>query len=117
MELLEKIKNIACNEMKDLKYIPIGIMDGLLGTVFYKAGVPRTNPIPQEYFEAFKEAICDQFCGGCEPEFENKEAYERFENLRSEKYHFVVEDPKGGMYDKRSPYVDKTIPYLAKIKS
>lgn len=73
--------------------------------MFDLANVPRVNPIPPEYFNTFMDAVV----GGVEPEFETEEEYLKYEQEISElmSLEWIVSE-------KRSPYKDKTIPFLGK---
>lgn len=112
---MSKVKEIAIKELEDFKYLYNEHLEGFIGTVFYRAGVPRLNPIPEEHFYDIKEAICDVFHGGCEPEFETEEEWKRFESIDNEHFMYVIEssDRYSGP---RSPFQDKSIPFLAKVE-
>ena len=127
MTIAEKIKIVAHQELKDVKHLPMILARGAIGVIFAKAGVPRVNPIPEEYFEAFKEAMCDEFCGGCEPEFEDEKSWKEWNNLNSTNARFMVESEMENFSDsskedyirveyRRSPYCDKTVPFLVFLK-
>lgn len=120
--MYKKILKIAERELSQLKYIPgtnIVFIAAFCGDVFRKANVPRVNPIPNEYFDAVKEAICNEFYGGCEPEFETESAWNTWNQLNNEYLYYDVEEfqysdfyKRKMMIGERSPYKDKTIPYL-----
>lgn len=107
----DKIYNNALKELEGTKYLYSSIYVGFIGSVFNKSGVPKVNPIPQDYFEIIKTALCDSFHGGLEPEFETEKEFENFENINNEHYYYITEKEKIG-YNQNSPYQDKNIPYL-----
>ena len=90
------------------------------------AGISRTK-MNDEIIEAFKHAICNVYHGGCEPEFDNEEAYEKWENFNMKAFMLVTEAKvKEASFnpmwhrkvedvtlrtDDASPFVDKSIPY------
>lgn len=114
MDIIEKIKAVTLNEVSELSYFYDEHLIGLIGTAFAKAGVPRTNPIPIEYFNAFKEVVEEEMFSGIEPEWASMEAYNNWENLHT-RYVYRTETEHGALkrWDgNRSPYKDKTIPYL-----
>ncbi len=114
MKRIEKIKAIAMEEVSTLKYLYDAYLIGLIDTIFNKSGVPKTNPIPKEYFDAVKDVMEDEFYGGLEPEWETLEAYKNWQTLnvrfiyRTEKEHELLNRYNGHT----CPYYDKTIPYL-----
>jgi hypothetical protein len=116
MNIEEKIKYHTIEECKNIKYFYVKQLVGIIGTVFNNAGVPRINPIPQEYFEIIKDVICDEFCGGCEPEFEDVSNHDLWDAIDNKHYLFVTENETKDVekygYNKRSPYSDKILPYL-----
>jgi hypothetical protein len=117
--IADEIKKEAIRQMDELKYVPRNFTEGLLATVFDNVGIQRTNPIPQHYFHAFEDAIYESFYGGCEPEFETEDEYNRFQEviseLNSDHYKFVLDKDKNWI-NQRSPYTDKTVPYLKYFK-
>lgn len=116
MTLVEKIQKISEKECDKFKRLPFSLWVGHCSEVFDKVGVPRTNPIPEEYFDAVIDGIIDSFFGGCEPEFENEEDYERYEKaveiLKSCEFTVEKRNEHGFFTTKHSPYRDKTIPFL-----
>ncbi len=117
MKIVEKIKVITMEEVGTLKYLYDAYLMGLIDTVFNKSGVPKRNPIPKEYFDAFKDAMEDEFFSGIEPEWDSMEAYENWQKLnvrfiyRTEKEHGALNRHNGNT----CPYYDKTIPYLTLV--
>ena len=120
MTLVEKIQKISEMECDGMKRLPFFLWVGHCGIVFNKAGVPRTNPIPEEYFDAVIEGIINSFFGGCEPEFENEEDYDRYEEavevLKSCEFTLEQKNEYGYFTTNRSPYRDKTVPFLNPTK-
>jgi len=111
----EKVSAIALDEVSKLKYIYFDQMTGLIGTILNNSGVEKINPIPEDYFIAIKNAICDEFHGGMEPEFDTKEAFENWLNMNSEHYFYITTEERKLMdntWSQQSPYRDKNIPYL-----
>lgn len=113
MELIDKIQKISermCDGLKRINYYDILI--GHCSQVFRLANVPTVNPIPEKYFDAVIYGIYDSFYGGCEPEFEDDEQYEKhqraIENLK--KCEWI--NPTTEFEKRKSPYQDKTKPYL-----
>lgn len=113
--MYDKIVKIAEIELSQLKYFPgttIGYVASFCAHVFAKAKVEKVNPIPNEYFDAIKMAICNEFYGGCEPEFETETAWNTWNNLNNEILYYGIESSGSGYNRERSPYQDKTIPFL-----
>ena len=123
--VLDKIQQVSAEECQGLRRLPFGMLIGHCAYVFDKVGIPHVNPIPEEYFDAVIWGLCDAFYNGCEPEFETEEEWDNYENaiskLKSCKY--IVEDCDVDMYGRvvnyrtlRSPYMDKSIPFLSPKK-
>ena len=115
----QKVSAIALDEVSKCKYIYFDKMLGVIDAVLDRSGVKKVNPISEDYFIAIKEAICDEFYGGMEPEFETKESFENWNKLNSEHYFFITENDRkhNNLYRFQiSPYKDKTLPYLIFIK-
>lgn len=121
-QLIDKIERISAELCSELTRLPFGFLVAHTATVFDKAGVPRVNPIPEEYFDAVLYGIFDEIYGGLEPEFDTEEEYNRFTNavskLKSAEY--MIEEYEYSSFwnqDIRitpaSPYQDKSIPFLA----
>lgn len=111
----EKVSAIALDEVSKTKYLYFNQMTGLIGTILANSGVEKLNPIPDDYFIAIKNAICDEFHGGMEPEFDTKEDFDNWEDMNSEHYLYITVEERKSMKDvwnQRSPYKDKKIPYL-----
>lgn len=120
MSIEKKIKYYTQEECLGTKYFYIAHILGVLATVFTKAGVPKTNPIPNEYFEIFKDTLTDIYFGGIEPEFESDNVWDEWDVINSENYIFITEEEfnkNRGLYNPnaRSPYSDKTVPYLVRL--
>jgi hypothetical protein len=118
MTIEDKIHKYATKECVDLKYLFNAHLTGFIATVFDLAGVPRINPVSDEYIFIIKDVLVDEFYGGMEPEFETEEAYDFWENLNGSRFSFAIEDKTvPNWMNKRSPYQDKTIPFLTYIDS
>jgi hypothetical protein len=110
-DIYNKIVEITENELSGQKHLYFEHISGLIGTVFNKAHIKRMNPIPEEYLDAIKEGLCNYFYGGCEPEFDTEEQYNNWESINNKNFEYII-----GRYGwKKSPYQDKTLPYLIKI--
>lgn len=71
-----------------------------------KAGINEKTPLIQDYFNVIYESFCDNFYGGCEPEFSSEESFKQFEEfLNYKNYRYI-----------REPYRDKTTPFLIFVK-
>lgn len=120
----DRLYKIACEELSQLKYLPNDLVIGFLGCVYARAGVPRINPVPITAAEIVQDAIYDSFYGGVEPEFETELEYNKFNKALDDlkevmfvpiKAAIIQKDSWGHPYSqilRRSPYKDKTIPYL-----
>jgi hypothetical protein len=119
MNIEEKIKQQTIKECENIKYFYVHNMVGIIANIFNTVGVPRVNPIPQEYFDIIKDVICDLFCGGCEPEFEDASHWDEWDTIDNKHFVFITEDESKDVekygYNKRSPYSDKTIHYLIRL--
>lgn len=108
MEMTNKIYRMSKRLADDFDRLPYSVWDGHVQQVFDLCGVPRMNPVPQEYFEACIDGIVESFYGGCEPEFDDEKSEMEFhltcERIKSLQY--TTKDPR------HNPYKDKTIPYL-----
>ena len=122
-EILDKIEQISAQECAGLSRIPFDLLIGYCSHVFDKAGIPHTNPIPEEYFDAVIYGIYDELYDGFEPEFETEEEYNRYEETISKlkKCEYMLEETveKTNFFGQKymskignSPYQDKTIPFL-----
>lgn len=112
MELVDKIRMISEREADYFKYIPHLMTIGHCAEVFNLAKVPKVNPIPEEYFDAVLDGLCDSFYGGCEPEFETEEEYDRYEEMVKTIKSLIWITPKTEREKRRSPYQDKNRPFL-----
>ena len=120
MSIEEKIKQKTVKECVGTKYFYIAHILGVLASVFSKAGIPKTNPIPNEYFEIFKDTLVDVYFGGIEPEFESDFVWDEWDALNSKTYVYITEEEfkkNRGLYNPNacSPYSDKTVPYLVRL--
>ena len=117
MELVEKIQQISKQDADELKYLYKDMLIGFCHTVFCKAGVPKVNPIPEEYFDAVISGLIDSFYGGIEPEFETEEEYNEWQDninyIKSAEWLFK-EYIRGCDYSHNAinPYQNKSIPFL-----
>lgn len=115
--IVERIKVITRDEVIDINYLYDNLLVGMIGTIFNKAGVPKINPIPEEYFYAFKEVFEEEFFGGIEPEWASLESCKNWDILhtrfvyRTEDEHHTLQQWDG----QTCPYIDKSIPYLCSI--
>ena len=73
--MYNKIVNLTIQELVYNKRINSNLLGALADLIFHKAGVPKTNPIPSEYFDAIKEGICEIYYDGIEPEFSNEKDF------------------------------------------
>lgn len=112
MELVDKIQKISERECDIFRHLPYGLMIGHCSHVFRLANVPTVNPIPEEYFDAVLYGVYDSFYGGCDPDFENDEQYERHEKMVETLKSLVWITPMTDKEKRKSPYQDKTKPYL-----
>jgi hypothetical protein len=118
------IEKLTENELKGLNYFYFNDLVAIIGSVFAKAGIPKVNPIPQEYFESVKTGICNEWFGGCEPEWETESDYDEWESIGPDKYRYMTTDEfehlrSIGDYtfnSQHSPYQNKDIPWLVRIK-
>lgn len=112
MDILEKLQVISEEECNKMKRLPFVLWKGHVQFIFDKVGVPRMNPIPEEYFDAVINGIIDSFFGGCEPEFESEDDYDNYIKTVEEvkKLKWITITDKNYFF--KSPYQDKTIPFL-----
>lgn len=76
-------------------HLPYGLWEGHCSQVFTKCGVPRTNPIPEEFFDAVIDGIVESFYGGMEPEFEDESGLNKFNETceKIKKLEWLTSDP------------------------
>lgn len=111
----DAIYKIAYKQCDELKYLPNNLIIGYVAYVLEVIPIKeRINPVPIEWIDAINDALHDNFFGGCEPEFETKEAYDRYNDNIKRLYHIEwhIDDPKLPLYERFCPYIDKTIPYI-----
>ena len=74
-----------------------------------------------ELIEIIEDAIYYEIYGGCEPEFDTDYEYDSFkklmDNLDLSHYKYTIDNPDSAKWDRKSPYLDKTIPYLKYYES
>lgn len=78
------------NELKDIKYLYYTSFNGALFTCMYNSNISWAS-LNNDIIDAFKFSICEVFHGGCDPEFDNEEAYRKWENFSMESYALVTE--------------------------
>lgn len=86
-----RIYKQALKSLEGVKYMYFD--SGLIGCLSYTfryARVPVINPIPEKYIDAFLDAYYWEFHGGCEPEFESDEQYDRFQTAVKRMYEEIV---------------------------
>lgn len=120
-ELLRRLEEISEKEADKIKYMYADHLIGFCSQIF-DICIPRDkreNPIPEEWFDAVIDGVINSFFGGCEPEFETEEQWERYEKgiekLKTCEWTVPIEttDCWGYKhYKPTSPYQDKTIPFL-----
>jgi len=112
-QIIKNIKRITTRDLVDSKYMYFEMILGHIGTVFAKARVPKVNPIPQEYVEAYKDSVIEELCSGIEPDWSSLEKAKAWDTLHEDiRYTTEEELKKEGVYNRRSPYTDKTVPFL-----
>jgi len=112
-QIVENIKKITVRTLVDTKYMYFEMILGHIGTVFAKAGVPKVNPIPQEYVEVYKDSVIEELCSGIEPDWSSLEKAKAWDTLHEDiRYTTEAELKTEGVYNRKSPYTDKTVPFL-----
>lgn len=124
MNILDKIQKVSAQECESLRRLPYSLLIAHCATVFDKVGIPHVNPIPEEYFDAVIDGIIDEIYDGIEPEFETEAEYGRYENAIAQlkRCEYIVEEYEDRkdycnhtykcLVTSKSPYQDKTIPFL-----
>lgn len=91
----KRIYERAIKDLDGTKYLYFNMLIGCVSHVFRQARVPVINPIPETYLDVFLDALYDSFYGGCEPEWETEEEYNKFqESIRRLKEDLVWSTPK-----------------------
>ena len=115
----------------DIKYLYATQFSGALSYAMRNSKVSWKS-LNQDVIDAFKQALCNVFHGGCEPEFETEDAYKRWEEFSIDSFLLVTErelkefffktrnfggwihkaeDVDLKKYHSASPFLDKSIPY------
>ncbi len=107
----DKIYRIAKEELVNTKHLFNSMIVGVIGNIFHKANIPRTNPIPNSYIDVIKNVLCEEYNYGFEFEFEDDESYEFWNKLNNKHLKFITKK-KQRYFSNGSPYADETIPFL-----
>lgn len=110
--MVDKIRKMSSRLSDELPSLPYALWIGHVSQTFDKCGVPRVNPIPEDYFQACIDGIEDSFYGGFEPEFSDEKSYNMYVETceKIKKLEWIT--PTDTKSARNSPYKDKTIPYL-----
>ena len=76
--------------------------------------MPRIGrpPVTQTHVDNFKNIVCELFWGNCEPEWETKCAWLKWESLNADNLEWVVLSSGDGWAQIGSGYQDPSIPVL-----
>lgn len=102
----EKIRSIAYNLTKDDRKFEMRYFGPFCSMVWVKSGQYKTKELTQEFIDACKDVIVEVYFSNIDIEWEDDSMYEWWENLKPESFE-IKENYQ------RSPYKDKSIPYLS----
>lgn len=101
----EKIRSIAYNLTKGDRKFEMRYFGAFCSLVWVKSGQYKTKELTQDFIDACKNAIVEVYFNNIDIEWEDESMYEWWEGLTPDSFVIKENDP-------RSPYQDKTIPYL-----